>query len=143
MSRRLAFVVAAAFAFFSVLIFTRDASAEEQKQSAEPAPFSVSRMVVAEGVQDREPQKVAETFPASTEKVYCFVEAADISEDTEVSFVWYHGDKEMLKTTLPLKKGHRWRTYAYKNLHGLAGEWKVELQDSTGKEIKSASFKVE
>jgi hypothetical protein len=112
--------------------------------SAEKAvPFTVKRLVVGTGVENSEPVGVAEAFPVSTEKVYCFLEAADIAKDMEVSFVWSYKEKEMLKTTLPIKAGAKWRTYANKNLGGLKGEWKVEIKDSDGKVLKDLKFKVE
>jgi len=59
-----------------------------QEPTTQPVPqFTVARMVVAEGVEDREPVGVSETFPASTERVYCFLEATNIADDTEVTFV--------------------------------------------------------
>jgi hypothetical protein len=86
---------------------------------------------------------VAETFPGTTEKVYCFLEATDIPGDMEITFVWFHGEKEILKSALPLKMGPRWRTYADKNLYGLKGGWKVEVRDASGNLIKDVKFKVE
>ena len=114
-----------------------------QEKSKESAEFTIARLVVGTGVEKSEPEGVAETFPASTEKVYCFLEATNIAKDTEVSFVWLYGQKEMLKTTLPLKMGTKWRTYANKNLRGLKGEWKVEIKDPDGKVLKDVKFKVE
>ncbi len=119
---------------------------EKAKQEGAPketAPFAVKRLVVGTGVENGEPVGAAETFPASTEKVYCFLEATDITKDTEVSFVWFNGDKEMSKFNVPLKIGPRWRTYAYKNLRELKGDWKVEIRDSEGKVVKDVRFKVE
>jgi hypothetical protein len=49
----------------------------------------------------------------------------------------------MLKTNVPLKTGPRWRTYAYKNLRELKGDWKVEIRDPEGKVLKDVKFKVE
>ncbi|MDO9351579.1 MAG: DUF2914 domain-containing protein, partial [Deltaproteobacteria bacterium] len=109
----------------------------------EQAGMVVARLVVGTGVDNREPMGVSETFPATTEKVYCFLEATNLSADTEVSFVWIYGEKEMLKTTLPVKMGPRWRTYAHKNLRGLKGDWKVEIKDANGNLIKDVQFKVE
>jgi hypothetical protein len=71
------------------------------------------------------------------------MEATQIPKDTEISFVWSYGGKEMLKTTLPLKAGAKWRTYANKNLRGLKGEWKGEIKNSDGKVLKDVKFKVE
>ena len=111
--------------------------------SGQENEFTIARLVVGTGVENREPVGVADTFPAATEKVYCFLEATEISKDTEVSFVWFHGDKEMLKTSLPLKTGPKWRTFADKNVEGMKGDWKVEIRDSGGKLVKEVKFKVE
>ena len=62
--------------------------AKPEGATKETAPFTIKRLVVGVGVEGGEPVGVAETFPASTEKVYCFLEATDISKDMEVSFVW-------------------------------------------------------
>ena len=116
---------------------------EKAKEEGAPTGFTIARLVVGTGVENREPVGVAETFPASTEKVSCFLEATGIAEDTEVSFVWFYGEKEMLKISLPLKMGSRWRTNASKNLAGMKGDWKVELRDSDGNLLQEIKFKVE
>jgi len=117
---------------------------EAAKETAKEAPaFSVKRLVVGTGVENGEPVGVAETFPASTEKVYCFLEATDIAKETDISFAWFNGDKELSKFSVPLKQGPRWRTYAYKNLRGLKGDWRVEIKDADGKVVKDVKFKVE
>lgn len=114
-----------------------------KEMGKEATAFAVKRLVVGTGVENGEPVGVAERFPASTEKVYCFLEATDISKDTEVSFVWFNGDKELSKFSVPLNQGPRWRTYVYKNLRGLKGDWKVEIRDPDGKVVKDVKFKVE
>jgi hypothetical protein len=105
--------------------------------------FAIARLVVGTGVENREPVGVAETFPASTEKVYCFLEATNIAQDTEVFFVWFQGEKEIWKIGLPLKMGPKWRTNASKNLGGLPGDWKVEIKDADGNLLQDVKFKVE
>lgn len=107
------------------------------------APFAVKRLVIGTGVENLEPVGAAETFPASTEKVSCFLEATDIAKDTEVTFAWFNGDKELSKFSAPLKTGPRWRTHAEKNLRGVKGDWKVEIRDAEGKVVKDVKFKVE
>jgi hypothetical protein len=112
-----------------------------QVSAAQAAPgFEVARMVVAGGVEGREPVGVADSFPASTERVYCFVEAVNIAADTQVTLVWSHAGAELLRTELPLKAGSRWRFSAHKTLRGLAGAWKVDLLDATGALVGSAAF---
>ena len=116
----------------------------EQKVTSKEVPgFTVARVVVGTGVENNEPVGVAETFPVSTEKVCCFLQANDIAKDTELSLVWFHNQDEKLKTILPLKLGKRWRTYANKNLRGLKGDWKIEIKDANGNLLKEVKFKVE
>jgi len=94
--------------------------------------FTIERPVIAGGIENREPVNVMELVPSTTEKVYCFIEARNIQEDTNITVVWSLNGKEVNRAALPLKKGFRWRTYAEKNLYGMKGEWKVDLLDSAG-----------
>jgi hypothetical protein len=120
----------------------------QEKAKPEAAPkeatvLTIARAVVGTGVENSEPVGAAEKFPASTEKVYCFIEATNVPKDTEVAFAWFLGGKELLKINLPVKMGPRWRTYAYKNINGMKGDWKVEIKDPEGKLLKDLNFKVE
>ncbi len=122
--------------------FAQEKSKEETAAKEGPG-FSIARLVVGTGVENREPVGVAEAFPASTEKVYCFLEATNIAQDTEVSFVWFHGEKEISKISLPLKMGPKWRTNASKTVGGMQGDWKVEIKDAGGNLVQDVKFKVE
>jgi hypothetical protein len=117
--------------------------AKKESPPKEEPGLSISRAVMATGVENREPVGAAAVFPATTEKVYCFLEAANIPKDMDISLIWSHGQKEMSKISLPLKAGSRWRTFAHKNLGGLKGDWKVEIKDAEGKLLKDLSFKTE
>ncbi|MBN1382051.1 MAG: DUF2914 domain-containing protein [Deltaproteobacteria bacterium] len=111
--------------------------------SAQDQPgFTIERLLMATGIENREPVGVAATFPADTPKVYCFLEAGNVTTDTTVTFVWIHDGTEILKTSLPLKAGFRWRTRADKNLYGLTGDWKVEIRDAAGNTVKDIEFQV-
>jgi hypothetical protein len=111
--------------------------------SAEETGFTVARLVTAEDIADREPVNVTDTFPATTERVYCFLEARLIKEDTEVSLVWYYEDQEAALVTLLLGTSNRWRTWSSKQIAGRTGKWKVVLKDSLGNELKTIEFTVE
>ena len=105
--------------------------------------FTVSRLEIAGSIENLEPVCVVDIFAASTENVYCFLEAASIKKDTTVTFAWYHQEKRMAIVNLPLKKGVKWRTYSSKRLGGLKGEWKVELQDANLNVLQTIRFTVE
>ena len=110
---------------------------------SQDAALTIDRMVVCENVVDREPVGVADTFSADVGRVYCFIEAKDVKADTAISFVWYFHGNQMAKVDLTIKQGDRWRTYASKNLGGLKGDWKVEIQDQNEVILKIAEFKVQ
>jgi len=143
MKRKYLMVLLVAFVVTLLLGVSTGVYGQEQTEPQKALTFSVSRIVIAEGVENREPVGVSETFPATTERVYCFIEATNIEADTEVTFAWYHEGTEMRTFSLPLMEGSRWRTFAYKNLYGKTGNWKVEIRDSSGNSVKSISFTVE
>ena len=117
--------------------------AKPEMIAKEAGALAITRLVVGTGVEKREPVGAAEKFPASAEKVYCFLEATNIAKDTEITLVWFNGEKEIGKSTMPLKQGPKWRTWAFKNLRGLKGDWKIEAKDGDGKVLKDVKFKVE
>lgn len=137
-----------ALSVMSILSFLVSITIAQEKTapgapSQEPAKFTIERLRIGAGVENLEPVGVADSFPSSTEKVYCFVEAKNIAADTQINVVWFHGEKKVLQTPLSLKAGARWRTYAHKNLYGMAGTWRVEIRDTKGDPVHEVIFKVE
>lgn len=117
--------------------------AKTEGASKEGKAMTIARMVVGTGVDNREPQGVAEKFPTQTERIYCFLEVTDIPKDLELTLKWYAGDKATGEIALSVKQGPKWRTWAYKNLQGIKGDWKVEVKTPEGKILKEVRFKVE
>lgn len=139
------------FVFICIILLAslgQSFSASAAEMSAEEpvvqeAGLTVARLVTAKDVVDREPTDVTDTFPATIETVYCFLEARNIKADTEVSMVWYYGDEEAALVTLLLRTSNRWRTWSSKQIAGRTGKWKVVLKDSSGNELKTIEFTVE
>ena len=120
--------------------------AEDEPQSGQEAGeqiFQIARLVIAGSVDNLEPVGVVDAFAASTEKVYCFLEAHQIRDDTTASFVWFHGETRVAAVDLPLRKGARWRTYSSKKLGGRTGDWRVEIHDAAGNVLEVVGFTVE
>jgi len=111
-------------------------------QIAYAGDFSVQRFVVCSDVQDREPVGISDSFVATDERVYAFLEARDITAPTTVNVVWYYEGAEQRRTPLNLGRSSRWRTYSYKNLYGMTGNWRVDLVDASGNVVSSAKFTV-
>lgn len=125
------------------------AAAPAAKAPAAPAPeapagsLTISRMEIASSVENRQPVGVATSFPASQEKVFCYVELKDVPEEAAITYVFTLGLNEMGKVTQQVKKSSRWRTWASKSLGGMKGDWKVDILDESGVVLQSAAFKVE
>ena len=111
---------------------------------AAPAPgLTISRIEISGSVMDRKPVDPAASFPASQEKVFCFLEFSDVKKETVVNVVWTHGQKEMGKVPLTIKPYAKFRTWANKSINGMKGDWKVDVVDEKGELLKSASFTVQ
>lgn len=133
----------AVFTLLAVIFLVFSGACLAGETGGKTTPFTVARLVVAQGIKDREPENVTDKFPASAETAYCFLEAKDIAQDTEAVFVWYKDGQSVAKVNLKINQGARWRTYSSKKLAGEKGDWKVELQDKDGSVLKSVEFKVE
>ena len=107
------------------------------------AVMTINRFVACQAVEEREPVGTTETFAAGTETAYVFLEAASISADVQVSFVWTHESKEVARVPLTIRQGNRWRTYSTKKLAGRSGGWRVEVQDAKEAVLASLDFTVE
>jgi hypothetical protein len=100
-------------------------------------------MEIASSIENRGPVGIAASFPASQEKVYCYLDIKNVSKDTTITYVWTLGANEMGKVTQPVKTSSRWRTWGNKSIGGMKGDWKVDVLDESGALLKSAAFKVE
>jgi hypothetical protein len=144
MNRRFAALLAIFISCAWVGVLSSPAAAQEKPKTETAAKeMSLARAVVGTGVENMEPVGAAGTFPAATEKVFCFVEINNIPKDTELSFAWFQGDKEVRKISVPVKAGPKWRTWTNKNLGGQKGGWKVQIKDGDGKVLGEVQFKVE
>ena len=101
--------------------------------------ITVSRIAICTEIADREPVGEATSFDPAVETLYCFTELQ--GGVGEVVHAWYQGDS--LRTEIALQKGGagRWRTWSTKTMPSdWSGEWRVDVLDSAGKVLESASF---
>jgi hypothetical protein len=107
------------------------------------AVMTINRFVACQAVEEREPVGATNAFAAGTETAYAYLEAASISADVQVNFVWFHEDKEVARVDLTIRQGNRWRTYSSKKLAGRPGSWRVEVQDAEKAVLATVDFTVE
>jgi len=105
--------------------------------------LQVVRDTVAAGISDREPIDAGEVFSPGLDRIYYFTEVQSQSPSTEITHVWYYGDREMARVTLPVE-GSRWRTWSSKQiLPSWTGKWTVEAVSADGTVVASQAFSVE
>lgn len=134
------------------LAFTQEKPEKNDKpgQSDKPAAMEqtavevqVVRDAVATGIVDREPVDPGQVFSPALERVYYFTEVQSETAGTEITHVWYYGDSEVARITLPVE-GSRWRTWSSKQiLPEWTGRWKVEAVTTNGTVLASQAFAIE
>jgi hypothetical protein len=103
---------------------------------------TVTRLVVATGVENHEPVGVADQFAADVGTLYCFMSVEGHFAGAQLSQVWMHGDQEVARVPLTVK-GPRWRTWSTKTiLPSWTGAWSVKVEDAQGTVLKSVDFTV-
>jgi hypothetical protein len=108
----------------------------------EAQDVTVSRAVVAAGVEDREPVGESDHFTADVERVYFYTVFEGDFPESQFEHVWLHDGEEVARVALSAR-GPRWRTWSSKAMiPEWTGEWTVRVVDSDGRELASATFRL-
>ena len=116
------------------------AAAATTEAAGSDGAISIEALKFGTGVEKSEVIGEAASFPASTEKVYCWLKVIGGNEKT-VTIKWYYKDAFMSDVALDIKSNSM-RTYAYKTIAGNQGEWRVEVVGPSGAVLQAASFTV-
>jgi hypothetical protein len=122
------------------LAISTQASAQQPVQAG-AAVAAVVEGAVGTSIAERQLAGAGESFPAATEKLYCFTRISNAA-DSEIEHAWFKGDTEQGRVTLKIG-GSPWRTWSSKNLGAdAAGEWRCDVMKD-GAVLQSIKFKVE
>lgn len=106
--------------------------------------LSVSRLVIATDVKEREPVGAASTFSVATStKLYAFVEIKNpTAQASTLELAWLElaTGKEQHSYTLQIQAGKRWRTWARATAPKKPGSWAVLVRDENGVELSRTPF---
>ena len=103
----------------------------------------VGKMVICRQVVDRQPQEIATTFPDTVKTVFCFTHIEGAREETSIKHRWFWKDSLLAEVTLPVRSAS-WRTWSSKRIvKGWRGDWRVEVTDALGKNLKTTTFRIE
>jgi len=98
--------------------------------------------VVCRDVVDRKPVGPETSFPSSVEKLYCFSKIIGAKTPTTVFHVWYYGNTEMFRISLPVNSAS-WRTFSMKSIRPHeTGSWHVEILDSLENKLEVINFQI-
>ncbi|PLX70023.1 MAG: DUF2914 domain-containing protein [Denitrovibrio sp.] len=107
------------------------------------AETSVSRIIMTDKIENREPVGSAIKFKTDVENIYCFTEIETDKYPTEVTHIWIYDKNIEAEIKLPVKSP-KWRTYSSKAIQtNWKGNWKVEVYAEDGKLIDSIDFKID
>lgn len=125
-------------------------SAPKARSAAQPASLEgklkVKRLVVASGVEKREPVGAASTFSAKdASKIYGFVELENPEKaegNVFLSFEQGRAIEPKGNVKLAVGASPRWRTWGFSRAVREAGSWSVVVRDEAGTELARERFEV-
>ena len=98
--------------------------------------------VVCRDVVDRKPLEAGTSFPSSVGKVCCFSKIIGAKSPTHISHVWYYGNAERFRISLPVNSAS-WRTYSSKTIQPHeTGAWHVEILDASENKLEVINFQI-
>jgi len=109
----------------------------QQTGSLEVAVGSICQDVV-----NRQPIDVGNSFEASVGTLCCFTKIIGASGPTEITHVWYFGDSERARVSLPVES-FSWRTYSSKIIQAHEiGDWRVDVLSPKNEVLQTLQFKI-
>jgi hypothetical protein len=117
--------------------------------SPSPSPrhatsLRVDRLVIARGVESREPLGADTVFSSGEKRLFAFVEVDNpehVPGDLRVQFVAPGGEAEA-PIDLAVGESPRWRTWAFTRHARAPGTWKAVVRDERGRVLASTEFDV-
>jgi hypothetical protein len=104
--------------------------------------LDVEDAVICRDVTNHKPVAANTNFPASVAKLYCFSKITGAKRPTTIIHVWYYGNTERARITLPIKHS-RWRTYSSKIIRPHeTGVWHVDILDASGNKLEVLNFQI-
>ncbi len=120
------------------LTFFLISNAVAQETGSEKVEFAA----VCENIVDREPADTGTSFSVTLEKLFFFTKITGAENPVEITHVWYFGDSERARVTLPVK-ANTWRTYSSKILQAHEiGAWHVDVIGPAGEVLETVEFEV-
>ena len=108
----------------------------------ETGSIKVESAAVCENIVDREAAGTGTSFSVTVGKLFFFTKITGAENSTEISHVWYFGDTERSRVTLPVK-ANKWRTFSSKILQAHEiGAWHVDVIAPAGEVLETVQFEV-
>lgn len=102
--------------------------------------LKVEEAVITTRVVERAPVDQVQTYPSTVGQLYCFTHLTGAEGETSITHVWFFGDQEVSRVTLPVRSAN-WRTWSGKTiLPQWTGEWRVEILDASGEVLMKVPF---
>lgn len=130
----------------TVVLMALSMAVSTQASAQQPVQAGAAVAAVVEGavgtsIAERQLAGAGESFPAGTQKLYCFTRISN-AEDSEIEHAWFKGDMEMGRVILKIG-GSPWRTWSSKTLGmDAAGDWRCDVMKD-GAVLQSIKFRVE
>lgn len=131
-------IVSAIIAAAACAVYAQTPAAAPEAAKAAPA-VKVEKIVVAAGVENREPVGEAATFDKSAEKVFTWTRISAETTPVTIKHVYYHEGKMVREIELKVNSSP-YRVWSWKNV--TPGSWKVEVTDEAGAVLATTEFTV-
>lgn len=104
--------------------------------------LTVEVAAVARSVENLIPVGVADKYPSSVGKLYCYSKITG-GDGKSIKHIWYLNDKKLGETTLAIKS-KSYRTYSVETIPSHAkGGGRCDVAAEDGKVLKSVEFVIE
>jgi len=112
-------------------------------QESESHSLRLRDIQICTNVVKRTPEGTDVYFNNDVDSLFCYTRIQNQGQKQEVKHAWYYEDQLMTQIRYNIKKSNIYRSWTRKTiLPHQVGQWRVDIQDSSGKIIGSKEFQI-
>ena len=123
--------------------FENEISSEKLEKVDNKNDLKILQIEICKNIINRKPVNSGNSFIAGVDSLYCYTKIRNSGDKQEIRHVWFYQNEEQTKIKYNIKTSNEYRSWTKKRISSnQKGNWRVEIQTSSGYSLGSINFDI-
>ena len=120
-----------------------ESSSEKAEKIDNKEDLSVLQIEICKTIINRKPVSVGRSFSAGVDSLFCYTKIRNSGDKQEIRHVWFYKNEVQSQIKYNIKTSNEYRSWTKKRINpSHRGNWRVDIQTSTGQSLGSINFDI-